>query len=282
MTRILIPVTGFVLMIHSIAGLAQPPSAETIVTRAYELERVEDQSAKLNFTFITPDQQEQRVVYAMVWKNMHGQHGYDNKAMFFTEYPPDKRGIAYLGWLRPAGSGERDDEWVYLPELRMTRRLAHRDHTHAHDDDEFGNSLLTREHLDPRPPELDRHQLIGSEQFNDRPHWLVVSAPKHRHGADGGHAMAGHRRGKIIRWIDQADARIGRVQFFDQTEQQVLDMHIDWQRIGDYWLWQRVVATDPRNQARTVLEISETRINTGIDERSFDKRNLERGAERLR
>lgn len=97
------------------------------------------------------------------------------KPFFFTESPPKKRGIAYLGWLRPTGRDKLDDEWIYLPELRSTRRIPHRGHEHSHDDDEFGNSLVSREHLEPRPPQLDDHKIIGEQDFNGQPHYLISS-----------------------------------------------------------------------------------------------------------
>lgn len=258
---------------------AAPPRADDIIDKAYRIERVDDQIATLNFTFSAPGKAKQEVIYTMVWKNMAGRDGYDNKAIFFTEYPPEKRGVAYLGWLRRPGSTAKDDEWIYLPELRMTRRIAHRDHAHAHDDDEFGNSLLKREHLDPRPPELDHHRLIGEEILEGRPHYLIASIPKQAAAQMPGMP---HQSGKVIRWIDTESFLTRRLQFFEQHGQEVLSMRIDWVEKDGYWLWRRVMATDPRTLANTVLEISDIRINTDLDDRTFTKRVLEKGAERLR
>ncbi len=218
----------------------------------------------------------------MVWKNTYDKDGYDTKTMFFTEFPPDKKGIAYLGWLRPAGSKTKDDEWIYLPGLRMTRRIAHRDHDHSHDDDEFGNSILKREHLEPRPPHLDTHKLIAERSLNGGMYYVIASTPKQHHG-DNAHEQHNSTQspGKVIHWIDKQTFRTKHMQFFDQHNQQTLDMEISWTQLGDYWLWQTVTAIDPRNNAKTVLEISNTRINTGLKDRIFSKRSLEKGSGHL-
>jgi len=154
-------------------------NAQKIIENAFAIERVDDQISTLNFRFIQTDKPDQKVVYTMVWINARGKKGYDNKAIFFTEYPLDKKGIAYLGWLRPSGSAEQDDEWIYLPELRMVRRIAHRDHDHSHDDDEFAGSVLMRDHLDPRSPDLDDHKLLGIKKENGHQYFVIESTPKH-------------------------------------------------------------------------------------------------------
>lgn len=276
-------IIGATLISLSLTNLsyAENEDALDIITKAFDLKRVDDQISKLTFHFSAPDKKEQQVIYTMVWKNMHGKKGYDTKAMFFTEFPPDKKGIAYLGWLKPAGSETKDDEWIYLPELRMTRRIAHRDHDHSHDDDEFGNSILKREHLEPRPPHLDTHELIAERSLNGGVHFIIASTPKLYHGHSAHQQHNAEQSGKVIYWIDKQTYRTNRIQFFNQHNQQTLDMEISWAQLEDYWLWQTITAINPGNKAKTVLEISDTRINTGLKDRTFSKRSLEKGPERL-
>lgn len=266
-----------ILIITSLACTAQatPPDAEAIITRAYELRRVDDQIATLTFTFSAPDKDEQRLVYTMVWKNMKGRDGYDDKTIFFTEYPANKRGTAYLGWLASADSARQDDEWMYLPELHRTRRMAHRDHDH--DDEEFGRSLLSHQQLDPRPPQLDTHTYIGEQEFAGRMHYLVASTPK-KQEKHGGHHMGHHMTARTVRWIDEDSYHIDRVQYYDDDDREMLDMRIRWTRVGDYSLWKTVTAVDPGSHATTTLDIKTIKINSGLQDRDFSRRNLERGS----
>lgn len=270
MKYFVVSLTVIVLWLSQSVGAAEPDAGD-IFSRAYELKRVDDQVASLTFSFIEPGHDQRQVVYTMVWKNMRGKDGYDNKAMFFTESPADRRGIGYLGWLVPADSAEQDDEWIYLPELRTTRRIAHRDRDHTSDDDEFGKSLLTREQLDPRPPGLDTHRLVDEKILDDSPHYLVASTPKQHSDT-----------GTVIRWIDKDTYRIDRSQYFDAKGMEILDVRYLWTQVDGYWLWKTVTATNPVSQEKTVLEIDIRSVNSGLSDREFSKRILERGSGKFR
>lgn len=265
----LISILVLVAMCQGFAVHAETLSADEIATRAYERNRVDDQIATLTFTFSSAGKKEQQVAYTMVWKNMKGKDGYDNKAMFFGEFPTDKRGIAYLGWLTPAGSAKQDSEWIYLPELRTTRRIAHRGDDKADDDDEFANSLLKREHLDPRPPSLDTHTLVGEEMLDGRAHYVILSTPKQRQKDESA---------KTVRWVDRESFRVDRAQYFDVDSEETLDVDIVWSRVGQFWVWKNVTAVSPKSGAKTVLEVDTISINSGLKDRDFSKRNLKRGS----
>ena len=243
---------------------AEELDAAALLTKAYELPRVDDQISTLTFTISEPDKSDEHLVYTMVWKDMKGEGGYEDKAMFFTERPPERHGTIYLGWLRSDESSEPNDEWIYLPELHMIRRIAQRDRHHAHDDDEFGRSLLTHDYLDPPPVESEEHSVMGEELFNNRPHLLIVSHPKQLPGVAA----------KTVRWIDKESNRIDRTQFFNTKDEETLDMQVEWTQLHGYWIWQRVTAVDPRNQAMTTMEISKIRINNGLTDKEFSRRTL--------
>ena len=178
-------------------------------------------------------------------------------------------------------SDKKNEEWIYLPELGMTRRIVPRDHAHSNEDDEFAGSLLTHGHLEPRPPRLDDHRLLEEKILNEQAHYLIESKPAHL-GHGGHHNHGGDSPAKRVSWIGKAGLRINRIQFFDGHDDIQLDMKIEWRKQGDYWLWSRIEATHPETQALTVLEITDVRINAGISERMFHKRNLDKGSARFR
>lgn len=265
------------LILLSSNSIIAAPNAFQIIEKSYQTKRVDDQISTLTFRFVPVGKPEMKVVYTMIWKNMHGKKGLDNKAIFYTEHPPERKGIAYLGWLVSAGSAKQDDEWVYLPELRMTRRIAKRSQQVANDADEYGNSLLKREHLDPRPPHIDDHKLIGEKTLDGRTHYVISSTPnRHDHGQDE------RSTSKIIQWIDKESYRVNRMQFFSKRGSvEVVDMRITWEKIQDYWVWKTVEAVNPENGAITTLEISDTKINSKLKDRVFKKRMLEKGPNRI-
>ena len=268
------------VMVPSMSRAADDAAA--IMQKVYDARQIDDEIATLTFHFIDPDDSEKKVVYTMVWKNAHGEDGYDNKAIFFTESPLDKKGIAYLGWLYPHGSDKLNDEWLYLPELRTIRRIVQSKNHDEHNEDEFANSLLSHEQLQRRSPKMDNHTLLDEQMLDGRPHYLISSTPKpggHMHMHMDGH---GHPTARRINWVDKDSLLLDRVQFLDEHDTVQLDMKIDWQQIQDYWLWKRIEAIDPNSKEKTLLEISDIKINSHLDDSIFQKRALTKGSRRFK
>jgi hypothetical protein len=273
---------GVLFLIFSINTNAIAADALSIMIKAHDARRVDDQISRLTFRFITPNKQEKQAIYLMLWKNMYGKEGYDNKAIFFTESPLDRNGIAYLGWLRGNDSDKMDDEWIYLPELRTTRRIVPRDHEHMHNDDEFGPSLLNRQSLEPRSPLLDNHQIIDEQLYLNQPHYLISSTPKMMHAMHHHHEDDNTFPARRIYWVSKLTQRINRIQFVNNDDRVQIDMKIEWTEQLGYWIWQRIEATSPDSETMSVLEISDIRINTQLKERLFSKRTLEQGGNRFK
>lgn len=281
MKYLITPMSIILCLLTHVVSAAETDAA-AMMEKIYKSDRVSDQIATLNFSFIRKETEVRRAVYTMVWKDVKGKGKFDNKAIFFTEFPLARKGIAYLGWLHPIGSDKKNDEWIYLPELGMTRRIVPRDHDRPNEEDEFAGSLLTHEHLEPRPPHLDHHHLLEEKIFNEQSHYLIESKPAH-HGHGGHHSHGGGESpAKRISWIGKKDMRINRIQFFSGDNKMQLDMKIEWIQQDDYWLWKRLEAVVPGTQAQTVLEMTDVRINTGLNERMFHKRNLDKGSARFR
>ena len=268
--------TVFAFMTLAPVSVLAADDAAGIMQKVSELKQVDDETATLSFHFIAPDNSDKQVVYKMVWKNAQGRDGYDNKAIFFTEQPLDKKGIAYLGWLRPIGSDKLNDEWLYLPELRTTRRIVqNRDHGKS-ENDEFSASLLSEEQLMRRPPDLDNHTLLDEQSFEGRPHYRISSKPKHLDmmTLHNEHDQPTVRR---VNWIDRESMLLDRVQFLDDQDRIQLDMKIDWQKMNGYWIWKRVEAVNPVNGEKTLLDITDIRLNSGLSDNLFSKRVLDKG-----
>lgn len=262
---------SLVLWQSSLVTAAELSPAE-IMVRAAELTPVDDQISTLTFKFKEVKKEEKMLVYRMFWQQMDKESGYADRTIFFSQYPPDQKGVAFMSWMRAEGDLREDDEWLYLPELQIVRRVSKRDHDHKHHDDVFGHSVLQQQQLDPRPPNLDQHQLKELVILDNRTYYVITSQPIK---PDPDYPFS-----KVETWIDQVTFTPSRKLFFDTAGTLVVDMSLEWRNIKERWVWQKVTAINPQTEATTRLEISDIEVNIGLTESDFSKRALKLGGKR--
>lgn len=262
------------LSLCAVPGASDPlPDANELVRRAHDLYGGDDAFARLHFDFDRPGGDSSRVSLVMGFRvEANG----IRRVIMFNEYPPDTRNIGFLGTFHPPETGRADELWLYLPELRQSRRLTpatHHEHAHHADSmdsvDEFTDSQLDHEELVPRWPGLDRHTLQGSDTVDGRDAYIVESVPIHAA------TSAWSRR---VQWITAEGVPL-RIEYYSPADRRVKTQTFAWRRIGDAWLWERVVAVNHLNGARTELEQTDVRINSGLPARLFTRRALALGAD---
>lgn len=265
----LLVVTLAALSVHP--TVAAEPTAEQIVTKAYQVDGGRDGLSRLTFTFRKPNSAEKRLIYTMAWKGYGGEGGVDSKLLFFSEYPPDDRGKAFLGYIY--SDDRMDDHWLYLPELRMVRKMNHDMHEHHREEDEFAPSDLARGDLMPRVPTADRHRLVGEQAINGRNYYVVESVPKDDDDEN-------YPYSKVVKWIGKDDFLTDRIDYYTSGDQIAKRESFKWKKIdGKYWVWEQVVGEDFTSGSRTVLDISDIRVNVGLKDQAFSTRSLRNGVD---
>lgn len=244
-------------------------SADDVVAKAYHVDGGRDGVARLTFTFQKNGAPEKKLVYTMVWKRYEGEGGVDSKVIFFSEFPPADQGKAYLGYIY--SDDRMDDGWIYLPELRMVRKMSHEHH--HHDDDDFAHSDLTRGDLAPRKPTADTHRLMGDEDRDGRVYYVVASVPKE--AADDEE----YPYSRTVKWISKDNFLTEQIDYYRGGDKVEKTARIQWKRIGDNWVWERVTAEDFKKGSRTVLTVSDVRINLRLKDQAFSSRSLRNGLE---
>lgn len=124
--------------------------------------------------------------------------GGEQRYFLFFHRPPDVRDMAFLVWAYP---GRDDDRWLYVPALKLVRRIAASDkHT------SFVGSDFSYEDISGREPEEDTHTLLREEQLGERVAAVVESVPKDPSSADFSRKRS---------WIDQATGLPLKVEYYD-------------------------------------------------------------------
>lgn len=251
-----------------LVGLAEPSAAE-IVNKSNEIDGGNDTISRLTFTFSKADGSEKKLVYTMAWKKYSGEDGVHDKVIFFSEYPLYDVGKSYMIWVS-ANSEKQDDEWMYLPELRMVRKVTHDENHHRSDkEDDFAQSVLMQINLVPRKTDLDNHSLFGKETLDGHDDYVVESIPKQ--------ASKNFPYQKTRRWITVSDFLCERIDYYNEAGTAVMSQTIRWKKIGNAWVWDRVVGTNLKSNARTVLDISAIRLNNNLTDEVFSARSMRLG-----
>jgi hypothetical protein len=254
------------------AVLAEPSAAE-IVNRSNEVDGGNDSISRLTFTFHKANGSEKKLVYTMAWKKYSGASDIHDKVIFFSEYPLYDVGKSYMIWVS-ANSEKQDDEWMYLPELRMVRKVTH-DESHHHSDkeDDFAQSVLMQINLVPRKPDLDNHSLFGKDTVDGHDDYVVDSIPKQ--------ASKNFPYQKTRRWISVSDFLCERIDYYDGAGNPAMSQTIQWKKVGNAWVWERVVGTNLKSEDRTVLDISDIHINNNLTNEMFSARTMRLGKDIL-
>ena len=226
----------------------------------------DDQQGVFTVIFQDKDGKVTKSEYQRYWKDYKGKDGIADKMLLFTTYPPEAKGssfmrVAYSQHDKPV------DQWIYLPALKKIRRVSIRDLG-----DSFLNSNLTYADVSRRALEADDHKYIGITQVDDAAFYVVESTPKE----------ANPIYGKRIFWFLKTkswDECVNtRIDYYDNNGELIKDQFIKWQRVGDAWVWDRVLVRSRRTLSASIFQLSEIKINAGVDDELFTARSLEHGS----
>jgi hypothetical protein len=228
----------------------------------------EDQQGKFSVTLRDRDGRIRKSEYMRFWKDYRGADDVADKMLLFTIYPPDARGAAFMRVAYLPASKRPVDQWIYLPLLKKIRRVTIRD-----PGDSFLNSNLTYADVSPRAVDDDDHRYIGVSTVEDVDFYVVESVPKEQN------PLYGKRVFWFIKTDDWDGCVTARIDYYDTAGELLKDQFIKWQQIGDAWVWERVLVRSRRTESASVFQLSEMRVNVGLEDELFSARSLHRGPE---
>lgn len=237
------------------------PTGLEIMKKGRLLYAVKDQRSHVSLRLITRDGSERRIVTKRFFKNFEGDRVFENKIVFFTEEPPDARGMGFMIW-DYRDESKPDDLWLYLPALRQARRLSTRDQHDA-----FMGSDLTFGDMGQRGLNEDRHVLRGEATVAGQPCWVVESIPKEKGGLYS----------RRLSWISKADWLTLKIEYYDIKAEPLKVQQIEWQKIGALFAWRRSEVTNIQTDHTTILELTDLEMNVGLTDDLFTTRTLQTG-----
>lgn len=186
--------------------------------------------------------------------------GGGERSMLVFDSPRDIRGTALLTFSRP---GRENQQWLYLPALRRTKRISATGRSSP-----FMGSEFTYEDLVRAPVEDYDYRYLGEEDLEGVRVWLVERVPRY----DG----SGYSSERL--WIDTAEYRVLRIDYRDSRARELKTVTVHGYReyVDGVWKPREMRMRNLRTGASTVLQWTEYRFRTGLSERDFDPNLLGR------
>jgi hypothetical protein len=191
-------------------------------------------------------------------RTLEGPEAGDKTLLIFKD-PPDVRGTTLLTYENRAGD---DDQWLYLPALRRSRRIGSSNKSSS-----FVGSELAYEDLAPNEVTKHQYKYLREETLEGVPVWVIESMPRFK---DSGYS----RRELFVR---QDNHQMARVNCYDRKGQLLKVGRWDgwWKVMGKRWRARSLRIDNVQSGKSTILEVIDVRIGNGYSPSDFSTRALE-------
>ena len=238
--------------------VAHAQTATEIVARSQEafLAAGDDMRAKLTMRLINTAGRERVREMTMLRTDLEAG---DQKYFIYFHRPGDVRDMTFMVWTY---RGRDDDRWLFVPAVKMVRRLAADDSRSS-----FVGSDFTYEDVSGRDIDADTHSLTGEETCDTGTCHVVESIPV------GDTAEFGRK----VSWIDTVSFLPVKEEYYDRRGALARVYTADEiQDVGGYPTAVRRTMTDVTKDHRTEVVFDEVTYDIGLDEGLFAERSLRR------
>jgi hypothetical protein len=195
--------------------------------------------------------------------------GEDKQRIMFFLSPADVKDTAFLTYDYDAYEAD-DDQWLYLPALRKSKRIASSDKSGSFMGSDFSYADMTRKNLDAYD-----FTILKEEELRGNKVWLIESVPKTKKeieetGYSKSVAFVRQDNFVVVRavhWVKEG----GRLKYLDVTGLEPID--------GVWTILEMTMTTKKGNATlhKTELSFSNVHYDQPLDEQMFTLRRLEKG-----
>ncbi|AEH45405.1 hypothetical protein Thein_1544 [Thermodesulfatator indicus DSM 15286] len=187
----------------------------------------------------------------------------DKKARYTLMRFLSPRDIAGTAFLSISYHNGKEEQFLYLPALKRTRRIAGSFKFHR-----FVNSEFLYEDLDRRYPPKYRHELLREEILQGTPCYVVKTTPKKKKYSSYGY---------WVQWITKDGYLPIRIDIYDRKGKLFKRFSAQkWEKIQGYWTILESQMENLKKKRLTIIKINKIIYDQGIDPKIFTKRRLER------
>lgn len=252
------------LMLNWSPMLSQELTAKAIMQKNFSVSRVADMTMMSKLTLFNAAGQTRLRVTSGVSKLQKNEIDYSRMIRFID--PADVKGT---GVLTIEHSGGDDDVWIYLPALKKSRRIASSEKSSSFMGTEFSYADILSAKVEDYT-----HTLVRSEQYNGVDCYVVESvAASPKLVEETGYS-------RKVSWIRKDNFVENKVEYYDKANSflktLVTDIITEVDKDHHKWIPLKREMTNHQTNRRTIMEMSEVKVNTGATDDRFTTKYLER------
>lgn len=194
--------------------------------------------------------------------------GEDTQSVIFFLKPSDVKNTAFLTYDFKS-SDKDDDQWLYLPALRKTKRIVSSDKSGSFMGSDFSYADMTQRNIEDYQYKIAKESKVGDAEV-----WIMQSTPKSQKTID----ETGYS--KSYMFVRKDNFVVTRaIHFLTDGRRKYLDVK-EMKKVDGIWVNTLVEMKTTKNkvtQHKTLLKTENIKFNQAIDDAFFSVRRIEKG-----
>ncbi len=198
-----------------------------------------------------------------------GETGDDRESIMFFMTPADVKNTGFLTYDYDDDEKD-DDQWLYLPALKKTKRIASSDKSSSFMGSDFTYADMTMRNLD-----YYDYKILKEDEVNGEPVWVIEAIPNNEKeiketGYTKSVTFVRKDNYVVIRsvsWVKKGN----RLKYMDVKKLEQID---------DIWIATEMIMTTKKGKAtqhKTIMRSNNVKFNQEFEEDLFSVRRLEKG-----
>ena len=261
----LMVILGFCWLCFAWSALADDAKARAIMEKVEARDDGDNRTAEMEMVLIDKNGNKRVRKIATFSKDF----GEDTYNLMFFQHPADVKDTSFLTY--DYDDPERDDDqWLYLPALKKTKRIASSDKSGSFMGSDLNYSDMTSRNLDDYDYTLKKEMEVRGNKA-----WLIESIPKNRDVIE----ETGYTKSLLI--VRQDIYMVVRAVSWEKDGGVLKYMDLkNIEKIDGIWVWTEMLVTRKRGKQtihQTMLNLNNVKFGKALSEDLFTTRRMEKG-----
>jgi hypothetical protein len=244
-----------------LADTSYTVNAQEVVARCDNKNPGNDQRSQLTISVMARDGNTRVSSYRRLWQRIdNSADDVAEKMLLYATSPNDARGLAFMRWTFTATAEKPALQWLYMPSLRKTRRVAV-----INANETFLNGDVAFADIATRRLDEDEHRFLSMDTHGDKTFFVIESVPKKPE------ALYSKRISWFLKVSDWEQCVKNHVDFYDHEQKLLKQQSIVWQQVNHAWIWGSMEMKNVTTQHVTRFENTDAKINAGISDKIFSE-----------